>query len=272
MIPVLLRAGPITIYSFGVMMGLGFLFAGVFMQRDFARKGEPPELAWAIVAFAVVGGLVGARLNLVLEHPDAFMRAPLGFLFSQSGFVWYGGLVGGILATLWPIHRAGVRWASAADTAAPALALGLAFGRIGCHLAGDGDWGTPTRLPWGVAYVNGVAPWPWAPGVTVHPAPLYECAALLVLFLVLVGLRTRVERPGTVFAVYLVLAGAIRFAVELVRTNRAVLLGLTEAQWMSAAAMAGGAVWLALRPSGGRRPAVRGAPGPGTRGSGAVES
>jgi phosphatidylglycerol---prolipoprotein diacylglyceryl transferase len=267
MIPVLFRAGPITIYSFGLMMAFGFLAAGVFMQRDFARKGEPPDLAWAIVGFAVVGGLVGARLNLALEHPETFARAPLRFLLSQSGFVWYGGLVGGVLATLWPIRRAGVSWASAADTAAPALALGLAFGRIGCHLAGDGDWGTPTTLPWGVAYVNGVAPWPYEPGVNVHPAALYECGALLVLFLFLAGLRTRVERPGTVFAVYLVLAGAIRFAVEIVRTNRAVLLGLSEAQWMSVAAMAAGAAWLALTPSTGRRRAGRGSREPGTHGS-----
>src|SRR5262249_37988329 len=141
-----------------------------------------------------------------------------------------------------------VPWASAADTAAPALALGLAIGRVGCHLAGDGDWGTPSTLPWAVAYAHGVAPWPHPPGVRVHPAALYEGIALAALFAILWRERARLVPAGTTFAVYLIASGTIRFVVELVRTNPPIALGLTEGQWLSAAvAGVGIAMWSARR-------------------------
>lgn len=247
MIPVLGHLGSIPIQSFGLMVAVAFVAAGVVMQLDFARKGEPPELAWAIVVFAFVGGLVGGRANLALEYPAAFAAAPAAFLASRSGFVWYGGLAGGIAATLIPIRWFRVRWASAADTAAPALALGLAIGRVGCHLAGDGDWGTPSALPWAIAYTNGVAPWPHPPGVRVHPAALYEGVALAVLFAVLWRQRGRLAPAGATFAVYLIAAGTIRFVVELVRTNPPLALGLTEAQWMSLVAVGVGLTTWATR-------------------------
>jgi phosphatidylglycerol:prolipoprotein diacylglycerol transferase len=223
----------------------GFVAAGLLMQRDFARKGAPADLAWWIVAAGMLGGLAGARVHLALTHWHLFAQAPLAFLFAPAGLVWYGGLAGGVLATWIPIRAAGVPWLRAADTAAPALALGLAIGRIGCHLAGDGDWGVPTGLPWGVAYLDAIAGWPHPPGVRVHPAPLYEMTALLALTAWLWRIRTRVRPDGAVFFRYLGLAGAIRFAVELVRTNPAVALGLSEAQWTSLALMAASAVWLA---------------------------
>jgi phosphatidylglycerol:prolipoprotein diacylglycerol transferase len=230
-----------------MMVLLGFLAAGLLMQRDFARKGAPGELAWWIVAAGMLGGLAGARIHLALTHWDDFARAPLAFLFAPAGLVWYGGLLGGVLATWIPIRAFRVPWLRAADTAAPALALGLAFGRIGCHLAGDGDWGVPTSLPWGVAYANGIAPWPHAPGVRVHPAPLYEAALLFALAAWLWHVRTRIAPDGTLFFLYLGLAGVIRFGVEWVRTNPAVALGLTEAQWTSLALMALSAAWLHQR-------------------------
>src|SRR5690349_1125381 len=99
------------------MVAAAFIVAGAVMHRDFARKGEPTDLAWAIVLCAVVGGLVGARANLALEHPRAFAAAPFAFLAARSGFVWYGGLAGGVVATLWPIRYWRVPWPSAADTA-----------------------------------------------------------------------------------------------------------------------------------------------------------
>lgn len=245
MMPVLGHLGPIEIHAFGLMVAVAFVAAGALMHRDFARKGEPAELAWAMVTFGLVGGMVGARLHLAIEHPAAFAARPVTFLLQGSGFVWYGGLAGGLLATLWPIWRWDVRWASAADSAAPALALGLAIGRIGCHLAGDGDWGTPSTVPWAVAYTNGTAPWPHPAGVRVHPAALYEGLALVVLFLVLWRIRPRVRPVGGIFAIYLAAAGGVRFVVEMVRTNRPVALGLTEAQWISLAVAAGAAAWLA---------------------------
>jgi phosphatidylglycerol:prolipoprotein diacylglycerol transferase len=246
-IPVLYRLGPVSVHAFGAMMALGFLAAGLVLQRDLVRKGAGADAAWAIVGAGAAGGLVGARLMLVAHRWPAFVAAPADVLLSPSGLVWYGGLLGGIVATLWPIRHYGIAWASAADSAALGLALGYAFGKLGCHLAGDGDWGVPTGLPWGVAYGAGAAPWPHPPGVRVHPAPLYELAASLAIFADLWRRRTRAEPPGALFARWLVLAGAARFLVEFVRTNPPLLLGLTEAQWISLALAGGAAAWLARR-------------------------
>jgi phosphatidylglycerol---prolipoprotein diacylglyceryl transferase len=245
MLPVLGHVGGIEIRSFGLLLAVAFIVAGVLMHRDFARKGEPTDLAWAMVGAALLGGLLGARLHLAVEYPQAFLAAPLTFLASRSGFVWYGGLAGGLIATLWPIRHFRVPWASAADSAAPALALALAVGRIGCHLAGDGDWGTPSALPWAVAYTNAEALWPHPPGVRVHPAALYESLALAVLALVLWRRRDRIGPPGAIFGLYVMAAGVIRFLVEAVRTNPPVAAGLTEAQWTSLAVVAAAGVWLA---------------------------
>jgi len=242
--PVLFQLGSVPIYSFGVMMSLAFVVAGLVMQRDFARKREPPDLAWEIVGFGLVGGLLGARLHQALYHWSSFAAGPFDFVTGRSGLVWYGGVLGGVVATIWPIRRARVSYASALDTGALGLTIGLAIGRVGCHLSGDGDWGTPTSLPWGVAYTNGTAGWTYPPGIYVHPAPLYEMVALLAIFALLLRLRSRVAPAGALFAIYLLLSGLARLLVEFVRTNPPILLGLTEAQWTGIALSIGAAVWL----------------------------
>ncbi len=244
MMPLLFHLGPVPVYSFGVMMSLAFLAAGWVMQRDFARKREVPDLAWEIVAFGLVGGLLGARLHQALYHWTAFVADPFGFVSGRSGLVWYGGVLGGVVATVWPIRRARVPYASALDTGALGLTIGLAIGRVGCHLSGDGDWGVPTTLPWGVAYTKGTAGWTYPPGIYVHPAPLYEIVALLTIFAALLRLRSRIAPAGALFAIYLVLSGLIRLLVEAIRTNPPILLGLTEAQWTSIALSGGAGLWL----------------------------
>jgi phosphatidylglycerol:prolipoprotein diacylglycerol transferase len=244
------------------MAAIAFLVAGFVVRSDLARKGEPPDLAWSIIAWGIVGGFVGARLLYIAEHWGTIdgEGGTLAALAARGGFTWYGGLLGGMLATAWPIRRAGVPWASAADSAALGMAIGYGIGRIGCHLAGDGDWGTPTTLPWGVAYARGITRWPHPPGVVVHPTPLYELVASAGIFGILWRLRPRLRPAGTLFGLYLVLAGVERLLVELVRdrTHRPAWLGLVEAQWTSLLLIGAGAVWLARRRS--ARPAVAGAP------------
>jgi phosphatidylglycerol:prolipoprotein diacylglycerol transferase len=126
--------------------------------------------------------------------------------------------------------------------AAAPLAAGYAIGRIGCQLAGDGDYGKPWNGPWAMAYPHGTVP----TTTPVHPTPVYETLAMGLVAVMLWRWRHR-GRPGTLFAVYLVLAGVERFLVEFVRRNPDVLLGLTQPQVISVLMIVGGGAWLALR-------------------------
>jgi phosphatidylglycerol:prolipoprotein diacylglycerol transferase len=125
------------------------------------------------------------------------------------------------------------------DLCSPALAIGYAIGRIGCQISGDGDYGEPTDLPWGMAYPHGIVP----TTDVVHPTPIYETLTMGLGAWALWRLRD-VLRPGVLFASYLVLAGGERFLVEFVRRNEPVLLGLTEAQLTSLVMLVAGGVWL----------------------------
>ena len=247
MIPDVLHIGPVPIHLFGIFLALAFLAAGWAAGREFERRGYDPALASSAVVWAAVGGLVGARLWLVLDAWSEFTRAPLTFLVSGGGFVFYGGLLGGASAVTAFFWREHIPWLQGADACAPAIALGQAIGRLGCQAAGDGDWGTETTLPWGMAYPYAVVGWDKPPGVRVHPTPLYEAAAYAAIFALLWRRRREPAPDGTSLALYLVLSGTTRFLVEFVRVNPRVVFGLTEAQLVSLALIVIGAWWLLSR-------------------------
>ncbi|MCS6925698.1 MAG: prolipoprotein diacylglyceryl transferase [Candidatus Binatia bacterium] len=247
MYPVLLRFGPITVYSYGVMMALGFLAAGWVLRRELHRQGRDPHLAATLVLWAALGGLLGARVLFVLEQWPAFLADPWSFIFTGAGFTWYGGLIGGVAAVTGCLRYYGLPWRETMDAVAPAIALGHGIGRIGCHLAGDGDWGPPTTLPWGVAYTQAIIGWEYPPGVRVHPTALYESAAYLLIFALLWRCRTIPHRPGALFWGYLLLAGVARFLLEFVRLNPPLLLGLSLAQVLSLVVAAIGSIMLLQR-------------------------
>jgi len=252
-----LRIPAITIYSYGVMMALGFMGGAAVTARMMRRKGMDPDWAWSLVVWAAVGGLVGARMLSIADDWQGFLSAPLSSLFSGSGFVWYGGLFGGVAAATAFIFKHRLSWPLVVDCAAPGLALGQALGRIGCQLAGDGDWGRPTSLPWGMRYPNAINHywdnWLAASGlpadVRVHPTPLYESAAYLAAFLVLRSLGGGERRPGDLFSWYLILVCGARFAVEFVRINPPWFFGFSQAQVISVLLVALGAanLWRGAR-------------------------
>jgi phosphatidylglycerol:prolipoprotein diacylglycerol transferase len=244
MYPVLFHLGPVTIYSYGVMMALGFLTAGWVLSRELQRQGKDPNFSSTLVLWAAVGGLLGARLLFIVEQWHAFVADPWAFVFTGAGFTWYGGLIGGVVAITLCIRRYSLSWLEIMDAVAPAIALGHGIGRIGCHLAGDGDWGPPTTLPWGVAYTQAIIGWDFPPGVRVHPTPLYETAAYGLIFAFLWSRRSAPHQPGTLFWSYLLLAGIARFLLEFVRVNVVVLFGLSQAQLLSLGLAAVGAAML----------------------------
>jgi phosphatidylglycerol:prolipoprotein diacylglycerol transferase len=163
----------------------------------------------------------------------------LGNVFSGSGLVWFGGLLGGAIGVcLWARWR-GFLEARMFDAAAPGLAIGYAVGRIGCQLSGDGDYGTATDAPWGMAYPDGTEP----TQVDVHPTPVFETLAMGLTALVLWNLRDRLP-PGGLFGLYLVLAGLERLLIEFVRRNDDVVAGLTQPQLVSIGLMVLGTILL----------------------------
>jgi phosphatidylglycerol---prolipoprotein diacylglyceryl transferase len=237
-----IELGPLTLQTFGLCFALGFLASGALIARRLKELGRPPDWAYELVFAALVGGLVGSRLDYILQNLDQVQDDLLGSLFSGSGLVWFGGVVGGAAGVLiWARFR---RWVgfSLLDLCAAPLALGYAIGRVGCQVSGDGDYGVASDLPWAMPYPEGTV----ATTEEVHPTPIYETLAMGFTALLLWHLRDRF-RPGTLFALYLVISGVERLLVELIRRNDSVLLGLTTAQLVSVALIAAGVAWL-MRP------------------------
>jgi len=226
---------PHELTGYGLMMMVAFLMAGWLVVLELRRRGLAEDYSADMVAAAVVGGIIGAKLWYV-----ALTRDP-GALFERGGFVWYGGFLGGAAAVIlngWRL-RVPLRWTM--QLVAPALAAAYALGRVGCFLVND-DYGRPSNLPWAVKFPEGLPPStagnlhqlfgvpvpagiPPATVLAVHPTQLYEVALMLGAFFVLWAWRRR-ERPvGWLFGVYLVLAGVERFLVEFVRAKDDRLLG-----------------------------------------------
>ena len=236
-----INLGPVTLQTFGLMFGLGFVAAGAVIARRFGEVGKPPDWAYEMAFVALLGGLIGSRLDFLLENWSDVEDDLLGNIFSGSGLVWYGGAIGGAIAViLWARFR-GILTVALLDLAAVPLALGYAIGRVGCQLSGDGDYGKAWDGPWAMAYPDGTVP----TDQTVHPTPVYESLAMGLVAIVLWRLRNRF-RPGVLFAIYLICAGVERFMVEFLRRNDDVALGLTQAQLQSIVIVLAGSVWIAV--------------------------
>jgi phosphatidylglycerol:prolipoprotein diacylglycerol transferase len=227
MYPELFHIGGFSVSSYGVMMALAFVVGGFTLRWQLIKSKVRPDFAWVMVIVAVIGGILGAKIHYLIIHPDAWPEN----LWSGRGLVWFGGMFGALFAAAIVTLISKVRLMAIGDGAAFAMATGYAVGRMGCFLVGD-DYGKPTDLPWGMAFPKGSPP----VDVPVHPAQLYEILGSLLIFALLVWvISPRIKREGTIFFIYLILAGIERFMVEFVRTNSAVALGLTQQQWISIA-------------------------------------
>ncbi len=241
MYPHLFEIGPLQIHSFGAMVALAFMAALFLINKELKRKGLDPELGSSIITAAMVGGLIGGKLYFVLFETPSFTSWGQLFksVFSGSGLTFYGGFIVAAGAAVWVIRRRRVAILPVADILGIGLSMGYAIGRIGCQLAGDGDYGVPTDLPWGMAYPDGVVP----TLDKVHPTPVYETLMGLATCGILWVSRKRITIPGLSFCLYLFLTGLARFMVEFIRINSKVLWGLSDAQLISLAMIAVGALW-----------------------------
>jgi phosphatidylglycerol---prolipoprotein diacylglyceryl transferase len=255
-----LHFGWLTIPTYGLMVALAMLAAYFVLRADLDRRGlalKTSSVAESLIAIPCLAGLAGAKLYHELETPREFFADPLHHLFSQFGFAWFGALLVGFAAYVWVARKQNVPLLTMLDAGSPAAALGYGIGRIGCLLSGDGDYGIPTSLPWGMSFPNGLVP----TTQRVHPTPIYEfvVACLIAWVLWRIGawqlagnaVGERIEgapvmsrNPGGVFAAYLVLTGAARFLVEFIRINPRSFFGLTNAQAASAVSiMVGAGLW-----------------------------
>jgi len=234
----------LNVPTFGLMLWLAAVAAAFVVDRCFKRarvtvNGEAAD-AVGMVAVAVVMGIVGAKLWHVIDTPIEFREVGWRVLWDQAGFAWYGGLIFGISALVFQGWWAKIGALRTLDLAAPAAAIGYGIGRIGCFLSGDGCYGIPTTLPWGMSFPNGIEP----TLVRVHPTPLYELAAGLLIGWWLWRRGGKPYRTGFILGQYLVLTGIARFLVEFIRRNPKVLWGLSNAQLASAGTAIAGAVLL----------------------------
>jgi phosphatidylglycerol:prolipoprotein diacylglycerol transferase len=251
-----LHIGHLQIPTFGLMLWFAAVVAAFVMDQGFKRAHLDAD-AVSMVAVAVVAGIVGAKLWHVLDTPIEFHEEGWRVLWDSAGFAWYGGLVFGILALVIQAWRAKIGFLRVLDLAAPAAAIGYGIGRIGCLLSGDGDYGIATKVPWGMAFPNGLDPTP--PGVRVHPTPLYELAGALVIGWWLWVRGRKPRHTGAILGEYLVLTGLARFLVEFIRRNPKVMWGLSNAQLASLGSVVAGIVlvwWAATRPVTGTEKAV----------------
>jgi len=237
MYPTLFRIGDFEVTSFGALVALGALVGLWLFRRELRLSGFPDSAADAGLA-GVFGGMAGAKLLWVFEHlgEEPFFD----LLFSRGGMSWFGGFAGGVLAGLlvmW-VKRLPVIPVLAAAT--PGLAIGHAIGRVGCLLVGD-DYGSPTDLPWGIAFPLGLPP----TDVPVHPTMMYEAILLVPRAWLLIRLRRQQAPAPTVLGVYLVSAGLIRFAIEFLRINERVVGPLSVAHIAALLAAASGLLILA---------------------------
>lgn len=230
MIPRLLSFGPLPINSFGLMVALGIL-SGVFvLESSFSRQGINPKLAERYALGAGFSGIVGARLWYILENWALLQHDLWGALTAGAGFTFYGGFILATIVlyfmTLWD----GIKLHKLVDSVGPALALSYAIGRVGCQLAGDGDYGIATTTVFGMSYGTGVVPTP--PGILVFPTPFFESLMSLLVFVILIKLEEsgRCSRPFKRFGIYLALMSVERFLIEFIRVNPKLVGVLSEAQ------------------------------------------
>ena len=234
----------------------GLILAGVFVwfkyrEKEKHRLPQPKEkteivyphmLVSEFTMAAAIGGLLGAKMFHMLEYWNDFVADPIGMFFSGSGLTMYGGLIVGAIAVLWYGKKNNVPPLQLCDANAPGLMLAYGTGRLGCQLAGDGDWGIVNHLP-KPSFLNFLPDWVWSyrypnnvindgiplEGCTgqhcyqlaegVFPTPLYESITCILLFFLMWSMRKKIVTPGIMFSWYLLFNGIERFLVELIRVN-----------------------------------------------------
>jgi prolipoprotein diacylglyceryltransferase len=231
---------------------IAIAYTGWFYYSKKKKELHPPvweevtvhaqEQTWPIVFVAIVFGILGSKVFHWLENWEEFTRDPLDALLSFSGMSFYGGLIVAAFAVGYYAKKQGIKWWFMADSVTPSLILSYGIGRIGCHVAGDGDWGIVNTLNkpdwlsflpdwlWSYNYPHNIinegiriphcsGPHCFQLAEGVFPTPVYETTMAILIFLLLWNLRKHIQIPGLLSAIYLMFNGAERFLIEKIRVN-----------------------------------------------------
>lgn len=246
----------------GIIAGIAYTYMR-YREKEKQKLPEPKQESIVIMPHMLVGnitliaagsGLLGAKVFDTFDNFSGFLQHPIDTLVSFSGLTVYGGIIFGAIAVLYYTRKKGIPMLQMVDAAAPSLMLAYGLGRIGCQMAGDGDWGIANTAP-KPGWMSFLPDWMWSfnyphnvinegakiPGCTdihcfaltppVFPTPFYETVMCVFLFLVLWSIRKKLKAPGVMFCVYLAMNGVERFLIELIRINvKYHFLGITATQ------------------------------------------
>ncbi|MCF8258617.1 MAG: prolipoprotein diacylglyceryl transferase [Flavobacteriales bacterium] len=249
---------------------------GLPEPKEVEKSTHPYEQVGTITIIAAVMGILGAKLFHNLENLDDLLRDPVGSILSFSGLSFYGGLICAAATIIWYAKKKNIKVLHLMDSTAPGLILAYGIGRIGCQVAGDGDWGMPNDLPM-PQWLSFMPEWVWAYdypnnvlGVDLKedfarmglhsetgkawPTPLYETTMAFIIFGILWSIRKKLKYPGMMFSIYLVFNGIERFAIEKVRINNQLFgAGITQAEIISTVLIIIGITGIVLMPKVGNR-------------------
>lgn len=215
MYPTLLKIGSFTLHTYGLLLAMGFLLAVFLALKEARRVNVDANIVMDLAFYILISALIGSRLFYVFTNWDEFREEPLSiFFFWRGGLVFYGGLICAFLIGLWYVKKKHLKFTPLADLVAPSIALGQAFGRLGCFSAGC-CYGKPAEIPWAVTFKD---PHSLAPrAIPLHPTQLYEALATFSIFLTLIVMRRRERFQGKLFWYYLVFYSTSRFIIEFFR-------------------------------------------------------
>lgn len=252
-------------------MCLAFVAAYFALAAEIKRRKLPLD-PYSVVAYVAIAGIVGAKIWHIIDTPadrnfdfisnaQGFLNTLLAtFYWFRGGFAWFGGFVAGITTLLLIARKNGINLLTMLDVSSPAAAIGYAVGRIGCLTSGDGDYGIPTHLPWGMAFPNGTEPTTgingiclrsgWPESCAVHPTPIYEFIVMMLVFWYIWRRGKRALQhplaPGVIVGEFLILSGLERFLVEFLRINPRVIFGMSNAQFTAVLSIVAGIVLLVI--------------------------
>ncbi|MFM1874700.1 MAG: hypothetical protein RL266_437 [Bacteroidota bacterium] len=285
------------IQSYGMMVGIGFLVGSLIITLEMKRKEaqgllrstfkkdklgnktevHPHEHVGNIAILCGFGGILGSKIFHNLENWDDFVQDPIGMMTSFGGFSFYGGLILAVILVVWYARKNSIKILPLVESGIPAVAIGYGFGRLGCHVSGDGDWGIPNDSP-KPDWMSFLPDWTWAynypnnvlgvdmieyferKGYTsltgyAYPTPIYEIAMSILIFGFLWGMRKRWQTPGIMIAWYFILTGIERLLIEQIRINNeyAILGGITQAEIISIVMIVLGSAGIYYMPKVGHR-------------------